>query len=222
MIAAQPRLPWEYQEVEYIESTGTSAGEPCIDTGCTSAGNFKMSSVFMYAQETDPTCASGSCVGNVYSGSAYYFLAPYNGGNFKHGRGAWGTGAANYSSDMRKIGEKQNAIIERSNGQVIFTIDGVSVSLADQNDDPSYSIYLFARNNRNSVELITGQNHFRLYSYDHFQQGEYIRRFVPCYRRLDNKPGMYDLTGSICPQTNSPFYINIGTGSDFIVGPNVN
>ena len=36
------------------------------------------------------------------------------------------------------------------------------------------------------------------------------RNFIPCYRKSDNKPGMYDLV------TNT-FYTNIGTG-DFIIG----
>lgn len=35
----------------------------------------------------------------------------------------------------------------------------------------------------------------------------------PCYRKSDNKPGMYDIV-------NSVFYTNVGTG-EFIVGPNV-
>jgi hypothetical protein len=51
--------------------------------------------------------------------------------------------------------------------------------------------------------------------------GEIKRFYIPCYRKVDSKPGMYDLAGSICPLTNSPFYINAGTG-EFLVGPDVN
>ena len=47
------------------------------------------------------------------------------------------------------------------------------------------------------------------------------RNLIPCYRKSDHKPGMYDLCGSICSRTNSPFYINAGTG-EFLVGPEVN
>ena len=37
-----------------------------------------------------------------------------------------------------------------------------------------------------------------------------IRNFVPCYRKSDNKAGLYDLV-------NNEFYTNQGTG-DFITG----
>jgi len=36
---------------------------------------------------------------------------------------------------------------------------------------------------------------------------------VPCYRKSDNKPGMYD-------KVHNTFYTNVGTG-DFTVGPDV-
>lgn len=35
---------------------------------------------------------------------------------------------------------------------------------------------------------------------------------IPCYRKSDGVIGMYDLCGTICPLTNTPFYINAGTG----------
>lgn len=41
-----------------------------------------------------------------------------------------------------------------------------------------------------------------------------VLHLVPCYRKSDNKPGMYDLI-------NDVFYTNAGTG-EFIVGPDVN
>lgn len=53
------------------------------------------------------------------------------------------------------------------------------------------------------------------------QSDDIICDLVPCYHESDGKPGMYDLCGSICPLTNSPFYINAGTG-EFLVGPDVN
>ena len=46
----------------------------------------------------------------------------------------------------------------------------------------------------------------------HFQR--YICNLVPCYRKSDNKPGMYDLKQRI-------FFTNINSGTDFIVGPDV-
>lgn len=42
-----------------------------------------------------------------------------------------------------------------------------------------------------------------------------VRSLAPCIRLPDYKPGMYDVCGSICPLTGTPFYINSGTGADF-------
>lgn len=39
-----------------------------------------------------------------------------------------------------------------------------------------------------------------------------IRYLIPVVRSSDGKPGMFDLCGSKCPLTNTPFYINAGTG----------
>lgn len=39
-----------------------------------------------------------------------------------------------------------------------------------------------------------------------------VRDFIPVVRNSDGKPGLYDLCGSICPLTNTQFYINAGTG----------
>lgn len=45
----------------------------------------------------------------------------------------------------------------------------------------------------------------RIYYYQQKRDGELVADFVPCYRKSDNKPGMYDLV------TNE-FFSNQGTG----------
>lgn len=51
--------------------------------------------------------------------------------------------------------------------------------------------------------------HLRISSFSIHDNGTVIRDFVPKVRN-DGKPGMYDLCGSICPLTGTPFYINAG------------
>lgn len=46
-------------------------------------------------------------------------------------------------------------------------------------------------------------------------------QLIPCYRKSDGVIGMYDLCGSICTLTGTPFYINAGTGT-FTTGADVN
>lgn len=43
-----------------------------------------------------------------------------------------------------------------------------------------------------------------------------LRHFIPAMRS-DNVVGLYDIIGSICPLTNTPFYTNAGTGT-FLYG----
>ena len=43
--------------------------------------------------------------------------------------------------------------------------------------------------------------------------GTMVRSFIPCYRKSDGEIGLYDLCGSICPQTGTPFYVNLGSGT---------
>lgn len=53
----------------------------------------------------------------------------------------------------------------------------------------------------------------KLYSLKAIRDGILIGDFIPCYRKSDNIAGLYDLV-------NNKFYTNAGTG-EFIVGPNV-
>lgn len=53
---------------------------------------------------------------------------------------------------------------------------------------------------------------WRCYSGNYIINSEIKRNFKPCIRLSDSKPGLYDLCGSICPLTGTPFYVNAGTG----------
>ena len=60
---------------------------------------------------------------------------------------------------------------------------------------------------------------FCLKSFKAYNNNQTARLFIPCFRRSDNVIGLYDLCGSICPLTGTPFYINSGTGA-FTKGAN--
>ena len=51
------------------------------------------------------------------------------------------------------------------------------------------------------------------YVYVYGENDAEVAKFIPCYRKADNKPGMYELIGNV-------FYPSDGT-EDFIAGPNV-
>ena len=54
-----------------------------------------------------------------------------------------------------------------------------------------------------------------------YNNGTLVRHFIPCRRKADNEYGLYDLCGSICSITNTPFYVDAGNGSGFTVGGDV-
>ncbi len=64
----------------------------------------------------------------------------------------------------------------------------------------------------------------RLYYLRFFDHtGTMVRSFIPCYRKSDGEIGLYDFCGSICPQTGTPFYVNLGEntfskGADVVGG----
>ena len=70
------------------------------------------------------------------------------------------------------------------------------------------SIYLFARNYGNSPNDIGGT--VRIYSFSAKRNNTLICDMYPCIRKSDNKPGMYDLI-------TKQFYTNSGNG-EFITG----
>lgn len=90
-----------------------------------------------------------------------------------------------------------------------ISFDGIAV-MSDNliTKSTSLNVFLFASNVNGAV---------RHYSKAKLRYSKGIddnihKEFVPSLRISDNKPGLYDINGSICPLTGTPFYINAGTG----------
>ena len=107
------------------------------------------------------------------------------------------------------------------NGSLVAIVDGTTVA-------PSVS-YTFFNVTSKSIPIFTAYspytNEYRSnialnskVSYFQFiKSGVLIRDFVAAQRNADGVVGMYDLCGTICPLTGTPFYINAGSGT-FIGG----
>ena len=97
---------------------------------------------------------------------------------------------------------KQNSntrynIVFSNNG---FYQDGNKLwSPIDNEFETNINGYLFKANGANSVGPM------KIYRFKLYDSEDLIRNFIPCYRRSDNKPGLYDLV-------TSEFYTNQGTG----------
>lgn len=75
-----------------------------------------------------------------------------------------------------------------------------------------YPMYLFQLNNKGVVN-----NGFkgRIYYCQIWNDGVLVRDMIPVVRISDNKPGMWDLCGSVCTLTGTSFYIKAGGSGDF-------
>lgn len=63
---------------------------------------------------------------------------------------------------------------------------------------------IFAAVNGNKVSKTAGT--VRIYEFTIYRNGKVLHNFIPCYRKADNEPGMYDLKKRI-------FHTNSGTGT---------
>ena len=199
------RLPEGYREVDYLESTG----KQWIDTGVIpsyargddvySQIEFKCLALYGYQR------ISGVVTGNgIYFNQFFLNVTP-----------SAIMGAQVNSSEWLIYGEADTdwhtAGYDVRTKTVNF--DGTEYPYPSIEDSAKHGfpLYLFARNSNGEVGLFfTGR--IRTFTYTD------IRSYIPCVRISDSKPGMYDLCGSICPLTGTPFYINAGAGADFLWG----
>ena len=192
-------LPKEYQQVEYIESTGTQYinSETYLTLDSTIESKF-VSTKSYYNYNTPYGFVSNNkalglyTFGNngalIYTSFGNNIDVAYNGSMmigpkvYKHNKeGVW-------EDDVKKI-TYNNISFEESSEDIIYIFarlkDGIPSRYIDM----------------------------RLY-YFNIKRGEkYVREFLPVYEINENRPGLYDTV-------EGKFYTNQGTG-EFIAGPEV-
>ena len=188
-------LPSEYQEVEYIESTGTQY----INTGVVPNVNLDGEVVLLAVQFGFPF---GSTNGQNRD---YWGINFYNSGQYEL---YYGTGSYPKINSWQ-LNTKYTIKIEDkkfySNDVLLYDFNSGSNSFTFNTSKP---IYLFALN-YNGVSY----SKFKIYSVKLLQNNILIRNFVSCYRNTDGEIGMYDTV-------NNEFYTNQGSGT-FLKGENV-
>ena len=187
------RLPNTYQEVEYIESSGTQY----IDTGISAKSGLKI--------EATVSCLA-STIG--YTQNAYILYGGGIGWQNKYIQGevdwsayyAYNNSTQQFQDTTIAAGSIVNVVHDDNkvywNGILKATFPASSWS-------SSYSIYIFAYNRSGSVGEY---GIYRLKAFDIYDGNTLVRNFVPCYRIADNVIGLYDLV-------NNTFYTNSGSGT---------
>jgi hypothetical protein len=197
------RLPSAYQEVEYLESTGTQY----IDTGLL-AKNTMGFEIKMFQNTNAKSKIFGSRESSSIKSFALYFSNSANRLVF------------NFYGNVDDIdGSLDNIdIILKAQLYGKRLLCYVNDSLKDTigiNESSLYNgnIFLMSYNDNGTPVLPNTLGIFNIYYCQIYDNDILVRDFVPCYRKADNKPGLYDLV-------NDVFYTNAGSG-EFIVGGNV-
>ena len=192
----ESRLPDDYQEVEYLMSTGTQY----IDTGL----RFDTSD---YHYIVD-------CTIDNYNGNQMFGMKV----SYDHGvdvyNGVYQLMDSNYYIYDTTIpaGQRATFTIDRPTKTIYADSGNIHDSHTFSGDFfPSGSVYkvvLFACWSSWS-DALSACGIGKIYSFRFFKGGMLVRDLVPCVRIEDEKPGMYDLV-------TDTFYTNQGTG-EFIV-----
>ena len=159
-----PRLPVAYQEVEYLESTGTQ----WIDTGYTHSGNciYSVSCALM-----SRTPAYQQVVGRMGDNT---HIGCNSGGMSWQSR--YSSGFSNPGSPVT-IGTKYSVTLARGE----FTVDGTSYPFT-----PAVGVYA-------ETKVLFGLGSWRVYAFGVIElPGTPVRDLVPVVRKSDSMAGMYD------------------------------
>lgn len=192
------RLPSAFQEVEYLESSGTQ----CIDSGVISSTDIRTKLKVLFTSlnnNYNRLLGTGGIWGSQYGIRSQTL----NGGKFYSELPSLTTLESISSLDV-----VVNTLYEIDfNNNYDFIVNNSTSSFSNVSQQTgSQNIWILWQNNRGGCSA-------KLYYCQMFDNGTLVRNFVPCYRKADNVAGLYDLV-------NGVFYTNAGTGT-FIVGGNV-
>lgn len=195
-----PRIPSDYQEVEYIESHGTEY----IDTGYKITNdNFKAIVDVQYTSYSSEGYILGVLNNSIPS---RFNIGVYN-SNYYSECGDNASGQSNGVATNSRVTQ----ILEKVGNTVTYTVNNNSVTITNTGTIQSgYNLAIFARNRYGTFDY---PSHAKLYSIELYSNGELVKHYVPCYRKLGNVVGMYDTV-------SNTFYANSGTGT-FNKGNNV-
>lgn len=183
----KPRLPKEYREVEWIGPASTRNSQR-IDSGYINTHTTAFATK-VYMTTSGYACIFTNSTGNttVQSSNSFTKYLFY-----------W-FGKYTYCDIPESV---QNRWIEVKVEDGVLTMDGVNSPKVTPLDEEGAELYILVGHDYNN-SMMGRMAYFKIY-----ESGELVRDFVPCYRKADDVTGFYDLCGSICPLTGTPFYIN--------------
>lgn len=197
-------IPKEYQEVEYIESTGTQH----INTNYyIQTEKIKILANF----NTGITGSEKDLVGNQDTSTGRFVVGCYNYRWFAHAKEKQGSEDNAYSDSFDTSKRMYNIEIDYN-----LDINEKSIVVNGSKYTAAHTRSIISTN---PLQIFAdGNNKFKFgckcYLLKIFDNDNLVLDLIPCYRKSDHEPGMYDTI-------SGQFYTNSGTG-EFILGPAVN
>lgn len=192
------RLPSAYQEIEYLESG--NSGNQYIDTQIAQSDGLIFEIDFQLTQLQRAVYFMGE-----YSGSSFYlYVANGNIGINAFFQTAFGVSWTNTKllADLNR----HKLIYEISGGNLTVTENEQTILAKPITTLSTASIKVAGTTHSPSLSCRTFESKMT-------KAGVVIQDLIPCYRKADNTPGMYDLI-------SDNFFTNQGAG-EFVVGPKV-
>lgn len=197
------RVPNEYDELEYIGSSGTQY----INTGLKNTSE-KIVYDFTCANDNDISASSALFGSELSSDGKKYSGLLYNAGSGNK-RTLYAGTSVNLDLNYTLTIDKVHNVLTLDNGVATLVRDNIQLGQANyvgslQND--AY-IYLFCNYGSSAKQ----KSSYRLYEWKMYDNEVLVGHFIPARKKSNNEYGMYDIV-------NQQFHGNSGTGS-FTSGP---
>ena len=194
-----PILPEGYQEVEYIQSTGTES----IDTGVKASNNIKIEiEVDRPAPPANGTLWVPFGSLNDSTNGQYRLFSSTNGQGVKYIALLYGKTSSSTTIQNITTGfEKSKIILENGTASLDNGEKEIISSQADTEFTTNNNICLFSVIGNSAT-----YTNVRIYTCKIWDNGVLVRNLIPCYKKENDEIGLYDLV-------NDTFYSNAGTGT---------
>ena len=187
-----------YTEVDYIESTGTQY----IDTGIKLNQNSRVKIKYQYSAGS----STARVFGDAHDISKGWILTTQDGTTNAKIQTLYGDTWKPQSNESQSIIPSTNIVEFERNGVNQYVNNNLYYTNPSSNFETTSTAIVFGAY-YNSLSLSS----IKLYELWIWEDGTNIsRHFQPCYRKSDNKPGLYDTV-------TKEFYTNQGTG-EFLYG----
>lgn len=190
----QSRLPVDYIELQYIQSSGTQY----IDTGYKPNNNTRVQCKFELLESGRAYGIFGSRI--AYQNTAFDLFA--------YGQNSSKDFQDDYGSNVNAPMASTLGIYEIDKNKNVTNLNGNIYTFPSSTFQSNYNMYILGINTAGSTNIQLGS--LKIYSCQIYDNGTLIRDFVPC-KTIEGVVGLYDTV-------NGAFYTNSGTGS-FIAGP---